>query len=63
MKALRWNNKIRGKVEIKLYLCVACDADEKFEMVDMAGFRAIFPFFFLLSIEGLSTGCCGEIYF
>lgn len=24
MKALRWNNKIRGKVEIKLYLCVSC---------------------------------------
>lgn len=49
MKALRWNNKIRGKVEIKLYLCVACDADEKFEMVDGRISRNFSFFFFIIN--------------
>lgn len=44
MKALRWNNKIRGKVEIKLYLCVS-RARRKVRKGRQRGFRGKFFLF------------------
>lgn len=51
MKALRWNNKIRGKVEIKLYLCVSFARRKVRKGADREDFAGTCNFFLLISTE------------